>query len=96
MNRLEVIVDHLKVIAKKHWLDIILAIVFFIIAFDTTISHGAFLFALSRKVALASAGLVYYYVTRLLKIGHVEWRDPYDKIYSIVLLIYVAVVFSLG
>jgi len=88
--------NHLKVIVQKHWLDIILAVVFFAIAFDTTISHGAFLFALARKVALASAGLVYYYATRLLKVGHVEWRDPYDKIYSIVLLIYVAIVFSLG
>ena len=88
--------NQLKVIVQKHWLDVILAVVFFIIAFDTTISHGAFLFALARKVALASAGLVYYYVTRLLKIGHVEWRDPYDKIYSIILLLYVAIVFSLG
>jgi len=88
--------NHLKVIVQKHWLDIILAVVFFAIAFSTTISHGAFLFALARKVALASAGLVYYYSTRLLKIGHIEWEHPYDKIYSIALLVYVGVVFSLG
>jgi hypothetical protein len=50
----------------------------------------------SRKVALASAGLVYYYITRVVKIGFIDWRDPYDKIYSIVLLLYIGLVFALG
>jgi len=85
-----------KSVLSKYWLDIALAIIFGFIAFDTALDHGAWAFAFARKIALASLGLVYYYITRLIKLGNIEWRDPYDKIYSLVLLIYIAIVFSLG
>jgi hypothetical protein len=85
-----------KRLVKYYHIDIILAIVFGVIALLFVYDFSALLSALARKFALASAGLVYYYITRYIKIGQIDWRDPYDKIYSIVLLIYIGLVFSFG
>jgi hypothetical protein len=67
-----------------------------IVAFAYVYDQPTLLSAIARKVALASAGLVYYYITRVLKVGFIEWRDPYDKIYAIALLLYIGLVFALG
>jgi hypothetical protein len=73
-----------------------LAFVFMLVAFVYVHDQPMLLSAIARKVTLASAGLVYYYITRVVKIGFIDWRDPYDKIYSIVLLLYIGLVFALG
>ena len=85
-----------KRLFKQYSVDIILAIVFTVIAFAYVYDQSALLSAIARKVALASAGLVYYYITRVVKIGFIDWRDPYDKIYSIALLLYIGLIFALG
>jgi len=85
-----------KRLFKQYSVDIILAIVFTAIAFAYVYDQSALLSAIARKVALASAGLVYYYITRVVKVGFIEWRDPYDKIYSIALLLYIGLIFALG
>lgn len=77
-------------------IDIILAGVFTVISFMFVYDNSALLSAMARKIALASIGLVYYYITRFIKIGYIEWRDPYDKIYSLALLMYMAIVISFG
>jgi hypothetical protein len=90
------IAEFFKRIFKHYAIDIILAVVFAYIAFLYVYEQSALLSAIARKVALASAGLVYYYITRVVKVGFIDWRDPYDKIYSIVLLLYIGLVFALG
>jgi hypothetical protein len=77
-------------------IDLILAGVFTVIAFMFVYDNSALLSAIARKIALASIGLVYYYITRFIKLGHIEWSEPYDKIYSLVLLMYMAIVISFG
>ncbi len=89
-------VELLKRILKHYSIDIALAIVFMIVAFAYVYDQPTLLSAIARKIALASAGLVYYYITRVLKVGFIEWRDPYDKIYAIALLLYIGLVFALG
>jgi hypothetical protein len=89
-------IELLKRILKHYSIDIALAIVFMIVAFAYVYDQPTLLSAIARKVALASAGLVYYYITRVLKVGFIEWRDPYDKIYAIALLLYIGLVFALG
>jgi hypothetical protein len=86
----------LKRLAKYYHIDIILAIVFGVIALMYVYDFSALLSAIARKFALASAGLVYYYITRYIKIGQIDWREPYDKIYALFLLAYVGLVFSFG
>ncbi len=86
----------LRRVIKHYGVDLVLAVVFMLVAFAYVYDQPTLLSAIARKVALASAGLVYYYITRVLKVGFVDWRDPYDKVYSIALLIYIGLVFALG
>ncbi len=86
----------LRRVIKHYSVDLALAVVFMLVAFAYVYDQPTLLSAIARKVALASAGLVYYYITRVLKVGFIDWRDPYDKIYSIVLLLYIGWVFALG
>jgi prepilin signal peptidase PulO-like enzyme (type II secretory pathway) len=89
-------VELLRRILKHYSVDLTLAVVFMLVAFVYVYDQPTLLSAIARKVALASAGLVYYYTTRVLKVGFIDWRDPYDKIYTIALLIYIGLVFALG
>jgi len=89
-------VELLKRVLRHYGVDIVLAVVFLLVAFAYVYDQPTLLSAIARKVALASAGLVYYYITRVLKVGFIDWRDPYDKIYTIALLIYIGLVFALG
>jgi hypothetical protein len=89
-------IELLRRILKHYSVDVALAVVFMLVAFAYVYDQPTLLSAIARKVALASAGLVYYYITRVLKVGFIDWRDPYDKIYSIVLLLYIGLVFALG
>jgi len=90
------VVELFKRILKHYGVDLAFAVVFLLVAFIYVYDQPTLLSAIARKVALASAGLVYYYITRVLKVGFIDWRDPYDKIYTIALLIYIGLVFALG
>jgi hypothetical protein len=90
------VIELLRRILKHYSVDLALAVVFMLVAFVYVYDQPTLLSAIARKVALASAGLVYYYITRVLKVGFIEWRDPYDKIYTIALLLYIGLVFALG
>ena len=89
-------VELLRRILRHYSVDIALAVVFMLVAFAYVYDQPTLLSAIARKVALASAGLVYYYITRVAKIGFVEWGHPYEKIYAIALLLYIGLVFALG
>jgi hypothetical protein len=90
------VIDLLRRILKHYSIDVVLAVVFMLVAFAYVYDQPTLLSAIARKVALASAGLVYYYITRVAKIGFVEWEHPYEKIYAIALLAYIGLVFALG
>jgi len=89
-------IELLKRILKHYSIDITLAVVFMLVAFVYVYDQPTLLSAIARKIALASAGLVYYYITRVSKVGFIDWRDPYDKIYTVALLLYIGLVFALG
>jgi hypothetical protein len=89
-------IELLRRILKYYGVDLALAVVFLLIAFAYAYDQPTLLGAIARKVALASAGLVYYYITRVTKVGFVEWEHPYEKIYAIALLLYIGLVFALG
>ena len=89
-------IELLKRILKHYSVDVALAVVFTLVAFIYVYDQPTLLSAIARKVALASVGLVYYYITRVAKVGFVEWEHPYEKIYAITLLLYIGLVFALG
>jgi len=86
----------IKRLVFYYHIHIIFAVVFTIIAFMFVYDSSALFSAVARKIALASIGLLYYYITRFIIIGHIKWEDPFDKIYSIALLMYMAIVISFG
>jgi hypothetical protein len=86
----------IKRLARHYYPDLILATIFLIISLIFVYDAETLISAIARKIALTSAGLVYYYITRYTKIGQIEWRDPYDKIYSLAILLYTALVFAFG
>lgn len=76
--------------------ELILAVVMLYIALLYTFQPTELVSAIARKIALASAGLVFYYVSRFIKIGVVEWNDEWKQRYAIALLFYTALVFAFG
>jgi len=89
-------VELFKRVFKYYSVDIAIATVFLIIAFLFVYDQPTLLSAIARKVGLASAGLVYYYITRYIKIGVINWEHPYDKIYALAILLYIGIVFAFG
>jgi hypothetical protein len=57
---------------------------------------NALISAIARKYSIWASGLIAVFIARRLKVGEIEWRDPYDKIYTYVLIGYTALIFSLG
>ena len=81
-------------IFRYYGLEIVLAIAMLYIALSFSMLSQELISALARKVFLWSAGLVAYYVARLIKIGIMEWNDDWQKIYAIAILLYTGLVFS--
>ena len=93
---MQTVITLFKRLFKYYQVDILLAVVFLFIAFLFVYDQSVLLSAIARKIGLASAGLVCYYITRYIKIGIIEWRDPFDKLYSLFLLLYIGLVFAFG
>ncbi|QWK19749.1 MAG: hypothetical protein KNN13_09805 [Hydrogenobacter thermophilus] len=87
---------YLKRIIRYYGLEIVLAVLMLYITLSFSMISQELASALARKVFLWSAGLVAYYVARLLKVGVVEWDENDKKLYSIVILLYTGLVFAFG
>ncbi len=85
--------SYLRRILRYYGFEIVLALVMLYIAVSFTSLQEELISALARKVFLWSAGLVAYYIARLLKVGVIEWGDD-KKVYAIVLLFYTGLVFA--
>jgi len=55
-------IELLRRILKHYGVDLALAVVFMLVAFVYAYDQPTLLSAIARKVALISAGLVYYYI----------------------------------
>ncbi|WP_297888930.1 hypothetical protein [Sulfurihydrogenibium sp.] len=88
--------NYIKRIFRYYGLEIMFAIVMLYIALSFSMISQELASALARKIFLWSAGLVAYYVARLLKVGVVEWNDEDKKLYSIAILLYTGLVFAFG
>ncbi|MDM7320808.1 MAG: hypothetical protein P3W91_003660 [Fervidobacterium sp.] len=86
----------LKRLARYYPAEILLSVVMLYVALLYAFEPSQLVSAIARKTALASAGLIFYYISRYLKIGVVDWDREWRQRYAIALLIYTAVVFSLG
>lgn len=83
-------------IFRYYGLELVLAFVMLYITLSFSTFSEELISALGRKAFLWSAGLVAYYVARLLKVGVIEWGEHDKKLYSIAILLYTGLVFAFG
>lgn len=88
--------DFFKRLFKFYSFELLLGIITTIIAVYFVYAPYELISALARKVALASSGLVIWYIIRYIKIGTIEWNDNWQKIYALALLFYIAIIFAFG
>ena len=86
----------IKRVFRYYGLEIVLAVLMLYIAISFSQLSEELISALARKTFLWSAGLVAYYIARVVKVGTVEWSDDWQKIYTIAILFYTGLVFSFG
>lgn len=86
----------IKRVFRYYSLEIVLAVLMLYIAISFSQLSEELISALARKTFLWSAGLVAYYIARIVKIGSVEWSDDWQKIYSVAILLYTGLVFAFG
>lgn len=86
----------IKRVLKYYGMEILLATVMLYIALSFSQLSEELVSALARKTFLWSAGLVAYYIARIIKVGVVEWNDEWQKIYSVAILLYTGLVFAFG
>lgn len=86
----------LKRLLRYYHVELVLAIVMMFVALAYTFEPFQLMSAIARKTALASAGLVFYYVSRYFKIGIIDWDEEWRKKYAIAILFYTAIVFAFG
>lgn len=88
--------NYFKRLFRYYGLEIVLAVVMLYITLSFSMISQELVSALARKVFLWSAGLVAYYIARLLKVGVIEWGDEDKKLYAITILLYTGLVFAFG
>lgn len=86
----------IKKLIRYYPVEILLSAVMLYVALLYAFEPSQLVSAIARKTALASAGLIFYYTSRYLKIGAVDWDGEWRQKYAIALLFYTAVVFSFG
>ena len=86
----------IKRLLRYYHVELVLEIVMMLVALAFTFEPFQLMSDIARKVALASAGLVFYYISRYLKVGVIDWDEEWRKKYAIAILVYTAIVFAFG
>lgn len=86
----------IKRLLRYYHVELVLAIVMMLVALAYTFEPFQLVASISRKVALASAGLVFYYISRYAKIGVIDWDEEWRKKYAIAILLYTCIIFAFG
>lgn len=72
----------IKRLVRYYYAEIILTVGMLLIALAYTYEPTQLVSAIARKVALASAGLILYYVSRLAKVSVIDWDEEWRKKYA--------------
>jgi hypothetical protein len=92
----ESLVTAIKKLFQKGYVEIILAVIGLFIGLYFVFSPYEFIAMIGRKAGLCGLATAVWYVTRLIRIGTIEWEDPWDKVYALVLLLAYALIIALG
>ncbi|MBX0311335.1 MAG: hypothetical protein JHC31_06090 [Sulfurihydrogenibium sp.] len=86
----------LKGLIRYYGFELIFLLLTLPIAIVFSYDGDALISAIARKYSIWASGLIAVFIARRMKVGEIEWRDPYDKIYAISLLGYTAIIFGNG
>jgi len=81
---------------QKGYMEVVLAVIGLFVGLYFVFSPFEFVAMIGRKAGLCGLATAVWYVTRLMRIGTIEWKDPWDKVYALVLLLAYALIIALG
>jgi hypothetical protein len=90
----------LKAIKKqfqKGYVEVVLAVIGLFVGIYFVFNPFEFVGMIGRKAGLCGLATMVWYVTRIVRIGEIDWsRDPWDKVYALVLLLVYGLIIALG
>jgi hypothetical protein len=81
---------------QKGYMEVVLAVIGLFVGLYFVFSPFEFIAMIGRKAGLCGLATAVWYVNRLIRIGTIEWKDPWDKVYALVLLLAYALIIALG
>jgi len=81
---------------QKGYVELVLAVVGLFVGLYFVFSPFEFIAMVGRKAGLCGLATAVWYITRLIRLGSIEWKDPWDKVYALVLLLAYALIIALG
>jgi len=96
MNR-ESLISAVKKLFQKGYVEVILAVIGLFIGLYFVFNPSEFVAMIGRKAGLCGLATAVWYVVRLTKLGTIDWgKDPWDKVYALVLLLVYGLIVALG
>ncbi len=82
---------------QKGYVEIVLVVVGLCVGLYFVFSPFEFLAMVGRKAGLCGLATAVWYVTRIVRVGEIDWsKDPWDKVYALVLLLVYGLIIALG
>jgi hypothetical protein len=94
---MEKLITAIKKQFQKGYVEIVLVVVGLFIGLYFVFSPFEFVAMIGRKAGLCGLATVIWYVARTVRIGEIDWsKDPWDKVYALVLLLVYGLIIALG
>jgi len=82
---------------QKGYVEVVLVVVGLFVGLYFVFSPFEFIAMVGRKAGLCGLATAVWYVTRIVRIGEIDWsKDPWDKVYALVLLLVYGLIIALG
>jgi membrane associated rhomboid family serine protease len=82
---------------QKGYVEVVLAVVGLFAGLYFVFSPYEFVAMVGRKAGLCGLATAIWYVVRLTRLGTIDWsKEPWDKVYALVLLLAYALIIALG
>jgi hypothetical protein len=81
---------------QKGYTEVILTVVGLLVGLYFVFSPYEFIAMVGRKAGLCGLATAVWYIVRLTRLGTIEWKDPWDKVYALVLLLVYGLIIALG
>ena len=82
---------------QKGYVEVVLAVVGLCIGLYFVFSPFEFMAMIGRKAGLCGLATVMWYVVRVIRVGEIDWsKEPWDKVYALMLLLVYGLIIALG